>query len=155
MNKKVPIDQIIRPLMCLKGKMEMIADQVFRDNFAITFAQARILMPAHARGSITQSELAQFWRVSEASIYRQINILVKKGYIARVKDRNDLRKQKIILTEKTKKMIPKFIKALDEKAEEIFSDIPDSERKQFISLLTVFIEKIERTDPSFRKFDFI
>lgn len=146
---------IVRPLMFLKDKIELVADSELRDKFKLTFAQTKILVPIYFQGPRTQANLARFWNVSEASIYRQVKILLEKKLIVITPDADDQRKQIIKLTKEAEKIIPRTFKVLDERMEKIFRGISNSERQSLVQLLGLFIGCIDEAEPSVRKFDHV
>ncbi|MFZ4547526.1 MAG: MarR family winged helix-turn-helix transcriptional regulator [Bacteroidales bacterium] len=62
-------------------------------------------------GEITQQELALLLGQDKVSIVRVVDYLSEKGYIKRIKKPDDLRKHRIMLTEKAKLAIPEILES--------------------------------------------
>lgn len=70
----------------------------------ICYTHPRILGEIKRHGSITQTELAGIMNTSTAAMSSTVKVLEKQGLITKATDSNDLRVNKITLTEKGKQV---------------------------------------------------
>jgi MarR family transcriptional regulator for hemolysin len=101
---------------------------------------ALVLISAHD-GEITQQELALLLGQDKVSIVRVVDYLSEKGYIKRIKKPDDLRKHRIMLTEKAKLAIPE----IQQSFKEINNLVLDGLSGLQVSGFTETISKISKT----------
>ncbi len=101
---------------------------------------ALVLISAHD-GEITQQELALLLGQDKVSIVRVVDYLSEKGYIKRIKKPDDLRKHRIMLTEKAKFAIPE----IQQSFKEINNLVLDGLSGLQVSGFTETISKISKT----------
>lgn len=142
--KKLPIEFTVMPIFFMAQKLEMMIDDILKEKFESSHAQTKVMMNLHFEKYLTQKEIAIFWNVSEASISRQVKILLKKWMIVKAEDKDDERKSKISLTPQGKKMISQFKKAVDTKMEELFASISHEDRKNMTEIVIKFIKIINQ-----------
>jgi DNA-binding MarR family transcriptional regulator len=133
---KTPIHSVIRPIMQLRACIDRVSTAVLRKKMGFGVSQFRILYVLANKPEMTQKVIADFWDVTEASVSRQIGILIRQG-LALKKAKNG-----IIITPKGKKALDMAMDETAEAFEKIFRDISDSDRKRAAELLEDFIEKI-------------
>jgi DNA-binding MarR family transcriptional regulator len=78
--------------------------------------------------------VAKFNFVTEASIGRQVRLLVESGYLKQVPCKTDARKCYLTLTKKTETLVPKIMQRLNEELVMVYDDIATTE---FITLDTL------------------
>lgn len=100
----------------------------------------------------TQRELADYLSVSPASVAVSVKRLEKAGYITRRCDENDMRSNRLSVTEKGREVTEKCRQSFDEIDGEIFSDFSDEEMKALCSYLDRLIFNISGRE--FRHEDF-
>src|ERR1700679_3430687 len=135
---KTPIHSVVRPIMQLRACLDRVSTAVLRKKMGFGVSQFRILYVLANKPEMTQKVIADFWDVTEASVSRQIGILVRQGLAVKKA------KSGIIITPKGKKALDM---AMDEVAgafERIFKEISDSDRKHAAELLENFVEKIRK-----------
>ncbi len=95
-----------------------------------------LVIIASQDGNITQQELALLLGQDKVSIVRVVDYLSEKGYIKRIKKPDDLRKHRIMLTEKAKLAIPEIqesFKSINKLVMNGLSDLQVSEFAETIS----------------------
>ena len=95
-----------------------------------------LVIIANQDGNITQQELALLLGQDKVSIVRVVDYLSEKGYIKRIKKPDDMRKHRIMLTEKAKLAIPEIqesFKSINKLVMNGLSDLQVSEFSETIS----------------------
>ncbi len=82
-------------------------------------------------GEITQQELALLLGQDKVSIVRVVDYLSEKGYIKRTKKPDDLRKHRIMITEKAKLAIPEIQKSFKEINNLVLNGLSDLQVSEF------------------------
>jgi MarR family transcriptional regulator for hemolysin len=70
-----------------------------------------LLLINNAEGKITQQELAQLLDIDKVTMLRSIDYLSVNGYVNRVRDNNDKRKYRLVITEKARIALPEIIRS--------------------------------------------
>ena len=99
---------------------------------------ALVMIESH-EGNLTQQELADLLHTDKVSIVRVVNYLSEKGYIARVRNASDKRKQGLLLTEKAKRSLPEIRQAFDEINDMALTGLAETQISEFVAI----IHKIE------------
>ncbi len=101
------------------------------ERYGLTMMQLRILMELHQYGSHTVGSLASNLKAAGANVSPICKKLESKNLLERVRDQNDERVVKIVLTktgkdiaiEIDKVLNERFLQQIDDEAEEAFDDI--------------------------------
>ncbi len=125
----------IRSLHSIGHQIDVIFDRLLQAEFGLTLSRFRILLPLIELGPSTQSTVAKFNLVTEASIGRQVRLLVEAGYLKQVPCKVDARKCYLTLTKKTEQLVPKIMARLREEIAVLYSDVSESEFATLDSLL--------------------
>ena len=137
MSKVIPIKLLstMRTLHIIGHQVDSIFDRLLEAEFALTLSRFRILLPLIELGSSTQSEIARFNLVTEASIARQVRLLVEAGYIKQVPCKVDARKCYLNLTKKTEQLVPRIMARLNEELVSVYGAVPAADVAQLDTLL--------------------
>ena len=127
MNTKPHAFSTIRTLQIIGHQIDVVFDRLLQAEFDLTLSRFRILLPLIELGPATQSEVARFNLVTEASIARQVRLLDEAGYLKLVPCKTDARKCYLILTKKTEQLVPHITKRLGEELMHMYSDISPSD----------------------------
>ena len=101
----------------------------------LTPEEATLLNQLWDRDNQSLSELGN-WAIKEAStVTRQVDSLVKKGYVLRVRDEDDGRKVLARLTTEGKKLQKQFIKTGIPTMDEMLADISDEELRHALTAI--------------------
>ena len=125
----------IRSLHSIGHQIDVIFDRLLQAEFGLTLSRFRILLPLIELGPSTQSTVAKFNLVTEASIGRQVRLLVEAGYLKQVPCKVDARKCYLTLTKKTEQLVPKIMARLREEIAVLYSDVSESEFATLDTLL--------------------
>lgn len=126
----------MRTLHIIRHQLDVIFDRVLQDEFGLTLARFRILTPLIEFGPITQSEVARFNLVTEASIGRQVRLLIETGYVERAPSDCDARKYNLMLTAKTKKLLEHITARVQTELTKVYGEVTAAEFVTLSALLT-------------------
>ena len=115
--------EVIRTLHIIAHQTDEIFDRLLRTEFKLTVSRFRILLPLIEMGPATQAEVARFNLVTEASIGRQVRLLVEEGFIKRVPSKTDARKLTLILSKKTEQLLPRIKDRLRTEIETVYGGL--------------------------------
>lgn len=102
----------------------------------ITLPQLLTLGFLNEKGDSRMTDLARFMKVSTAAMTGVVDRLVRDAYILRVFDPQDRRSIKVKLTHKGAELIRKINQQRRRMAINIFGRISDSERDDYLRILT-------------------
>ena len=125
----------IRSLHIIGHQIDVIFDRLLQTEFGLTLSRFRILLPLIELGPSTQSTVAKFNLVTEASIGRQVRLLAEAGYLKQVPCKVDARKYYLTLTKKTEQLVPKIMARLREEIAVLYSDVSPAEFATLDTLL--------------------
>ena len=119
--------EVIRTLHIIAHQTDEIFDRLLRTKFNLTVSRFRILLPLIEMGPATQAEVARFNLVTEASIGRQVRLLVEEGFIKRIPSKTDARKLTLILSKKTEQLLPQIKAQLALEIETVYGSLSAQE----------------------------
>ncbi len=134
-DTEISINSVIRPVMQLRAGLDRISTLILRDTMGFGVSQFRILYVLAYKPDITQKDIASFWDVTEASVSRQVSILVRRGYVTR--------SPKSVISATGKKALDKAMKYLNDHYEKLFEDFSTKDRKIAIDILEKLLEKVK------------
>ena len=107
------------------------------EKFGIHRGQHHILMVlSDKKGFATQKEIADYLHISTATVAVSMKKLEKSGYIKKLQDEEDLRYNKISLTEKGIDIVAQSRKTFEKLDSSLFTDFTDEEKEQIDKFLT-------------------
>ena len=133
-TRKSPL-ATIRSLHIIGHQIDVIFDRLLTAEFGLTLSRFRILLPLIELGPSTQSTVAKFNLITEASIGRQVRLLVDAGYVEQVPCTIDARKCYLTLTKKTEALLPRIMARLSEELNALYGDVTDTEFATLDTLL--------------------
>lgn len=111
----------------------------------ISFSQFLILLGLRCNESASQTEIAQFLYLTEATVSRHITALEKGKYLTRKEDPDNRRKHILGLTAKGQKAFAEAHKVIEDELKDIFGPIPKKDRAliegAFESVLAKLLQK--------------
>lgn len=110
------------------------------------YGQLPILEVVKKLGSCTQKEISKELGVTPPSVTTSVKRLVKKGYLEKKSDEQDLRNTRISITESGLQKTIACRKKFDELDQETFSKLSNEECELFKSIINKLINSIERED---------
>ncbi len=125
--------------------------RLFKRDFHNSFAdsglfpgQEHMIITIERQEGITASALAEFFRLSLATVSVSVKRMEKAGFIKRVPDEKDARIAHLYLTDKAKACTSKLKQRCDRQEETITAGMSDEERKQFYALLQRAVENMKK-----------
>ena len=125
----------VRALHIIGHQTDVIFDRLLQTEFGLTLSRFRILLPLIELGPATQSQVARFNLVTEASIGRQVRLLVEAGYLKQVPCKVDARKCYLTLTKKTELLLPQITERLREELMSVYGEMTTAEFTTLNTLL--------------------
>lgn len=126
----------------LYRKSQMFWAQTLKD-YDIASSEYPILIMLNKRDGITQDEIASKLGVDKSAVTRVVKSLLEKGFIERKKDLEDLRCNRIYLTEKGHKSWEPIQKGREEWDAIMSKNLKKEETKEVIRILSQMVENIE------------
>lgn len=104
----------------------------------ISFSQFLILLGLHCKESSSQTEIADFLYLTEATVSRHITALEKGKYLTRKEDPQNRRRHVLTLTAKGEKAFVAAHKVIEDELKDIFGPIPKKDR----ALISTAFERV-------------
>ena len=117
------MDNLGLQLHSLSTALERQSDIFLLDRLDIGFAQFKILLALKQKEGVEQKEISKLLGQTEASISRQVGLLVDGGLIIVKTDKKDRRKHNVFLTLKGERVINKALVALNNFYQPVFAEI--------------------------------
>ena len=111
------------------------SDQVLQERLGIGMSQLRLLMILQKRPNLQQRKLADFLGQTEASISRQIKLLVEKNLLIIRVNPKSRREHITVPTAKGVKMTEAAMEVLIQHHSPILEDLTEKQREQLIEML--------------------
>ncbi|MBU8905373.1 MarR family transcriptional regulator [Desertibacillus haloalkaliphilus] len=113
--------------------------------FDLYSAQWSVIYALKMKGTLTQKELCEYLAVEAPPLTRNIQRLVKKGYVRQVSG-EDKRQKKIELTEEALAEFPKWEQAIMSVNQELIANVPQQAEAQLEELLTGWLLAISEQE---------
>lgn len=121
---------------------DKMADQVLRKESDITLAQFHVLMMIYMHGTASQQLIAEMLQNTQASVSRQVSLLLQKKCLTRTQNLRNKREYHLTNTALGTTLVKKSVKSLDQKFKEIFSVVPEKDREKIVLSLNKIIHKV-------------
>jgi DNA-binding MarR family transcriptional regulator len=96
----------------------------------ITFSQFLVLLPLQCNSGASQSDVAEFLHLTEATVSRHIATLDKEGLLERHEEEGNRRKHILSLTQKGAAAFKRAHAAIEAELKDIFSVVPVKDRER-------------------------
>jgi DNA-binding MarR family transcriptional regulator len=120
---------------------DKVADQVIRKEADLTLAQFHVLMMIFMHGTTSQQLVAQMLQNTQASVSRQVSLLLRKKCLTRTQNPKNKREYHLANTSLGTTLVKKAVKALDQKFKEVFSVVPEKDKEKMVQNLNKIIHK--------------
>ena len=140
------ISEILIGLKTTTIKMDRVSDRLLYKKLGLTFSQFKIIIALKTKANATQSTIANFWNITEASVSRQLNLLIKKKIVTKTKSKTDQREYRLRLTTNGKSAVIKAVSLIDKTFEKILKPISENEKNNFIKTLLKFQNIIDNSN---------
>ena len=110
-------------------------DQVLQEQLGIGISQFKILRVLDAQPHIQQRKLAEHLGQTEASISRQIKLMLDKGLLNTSTNPENRREHITVPTPKGTKLAQAAQQVLDKYSAPVFAELNDKQKKQMVDML--------------------
>lgn len=119
------------------------SDQVLLERYGIGFSQYKVLLALESAQGIPQKSIAQSLSQTEASISRQIGLLIDKDLVI-IGPAKDNRQHLIFLTSRGEEVLSKATNALNTYHSPMFGHLSEKQQTQLSELLQIVRSSINR-----------
>jgi DNA-binding MarR family transcriptional regulator len=133
------IDYILQHITSL---LTRVSDQILLEQLGIGYSQYKILRVLELDVPVKQKFIADLLGQTEASISRQINLLIDKNYITKNTDPRNKRIRLIVITPRGVKITDASNKVLERFHEDVFVDLSSKQKSDLLDLLETIHKKI-------------
>lgn len=109
-------------------------DQILLERYGIGYSQFKVLLMVEETPGISQKQIALNLKQTQASVSRQIGILIDKDLIE-IGPAKDNRQHLIYLTPRGEEMVQKTTTALESYDSYVLRKMTDKQKAEFISIL--------------------
>jgi len=110
----------------------------------VTFSQFSILNYVSKTGVLEMSQLHELLSVEKSTTTRQVEPLIKKGYLEKIRSIHDSRIVELHLTSKGKNIHGEVWKCISDFMLNMDNSIPDDKKGDVLSAIEIFINSIEK-----------
>lgn len=132
MDREPTISQRLFHLSFVLGRQ---SDQVLLERFGIGFSQFKIMMVLMRHHGIQQSKIAETLGQTEASVSRQIKLLMDKGLLVSTVDPNNRRRHITALSASGARLADEAVRALDVFHAPVIEILSEKQQQQLIEIL--------------------
>lgn len=126
----------------LGSAMDRQTDILLQDKFQIGFSQFKILLALREQNGVQQQKIAHFLGQTEASVSRQIKLLVTKGLVASRKNPDNKRQALTSLTPRGSHVIAQAISALEAYYLPMFSQLSPAQLQAFGKVVDILHSRV-------------
>lgn len=112
--------------------------------YGITPGQFNLLNQLDRAGELSQRVLAERTRKEQATITRYLDLLERKGFVVRTRDKNDRRAHAVSLTDEARALLKTVEPVTLDRAERLIEGIPQEDLDAFVSVLARLKENAEK-----------
>ncbi|MFH0763155.1 MAG: MarR family transcriptional regulator [Candidatus Omnitrophota bacterium] len=129
----------------LRGVLRRDTDELTQGK--ITMPQLLACQYLCREGLSNMTALANFMGVTTAAVTGVVDRLVRAGYVGRCFDPQDRRVVNIELSAKGKEMVKKFKEQKKRMAIEVFKNLTEADRKNYLRIITQIKDVLSREQP--------
>lgn len=131
-----PTNNIGYLLQHLSGVLAKQNDQALQERLGIGFSQFKILRVLQSNPHTQQRQIAEWLGQTEASISRQIRLMIDKGLLQTTISPKNRREHLTTLTNKGSRMTEESIQALNNCHGNMFMSLGDKKQEQLLAALS-------------------
>lgn len=121
---------------------DKMADQVLQKEAHITLAQFHVLMMVYLHDTASQQRVAEMLQNTQASISRQVSLLLDKKYLTRTQNLQNKREYHLTNTPLGISFVKKGVKTLDKLLKNTFSSISEKDKERIVTHLNTIIHSV-------------
>lgn len=126
----------------LGSAMDRQTDILLHNKFQIGFSQFKILLALRERNSVQQQNIAEFLGQTEASVSRQIRLLVNLGLVSSRKNPDNKRQTITALTPRGSHVVAQAISALEVYYAPMFSQLSPAQLEAFSKVIDILHARV-------------
>ena len=130
-------------LLPLFGRVFGSYEKMQVDTCGLTVPQSYTLLTLYQHKLLTMNELSSHMRVAPTTMTRVVDILVRDGYLNRLRSEEDRRIVEVGLTEKGQQTAEDLLKMHRSSSTAIFDRIPTDNREQMVTCLWLLLGIME------------
>ena len=108
----------------------------------VSIAEAHALLEISRADGISQNELAQSLNLAKSTVSRLVSKIVKREWIHREKNQQDMRAYHLYLTPKGEEVAAQLAAARQAKMAGILTQIPEAQRQSVLDSIDMLVEAI-------------
>lgn len=121
------------------------SEHVLREQKMLTLAQFHVLVTLSAIGNVSQQLVAEILHNTQASVSRQVSILLRKKLITRVQNTKNKREYKLSCTALGTAEVKRTMTVLDNHFEKIFAILTHDEKKGIVGALKRLVQEVKKS----------
>lgn len=126
----------------LVAVLERQSNQILLEQLGIGFSQFKILMVLKRNHGVRQKDIASKLVQTEASVSRQIKLLLDKGLLKIIVRPQNRRQYIAVLTTKGEKIIDQSLELLNEYYSPILQELTPSQQSELIKILGIMHARV-------------
>lgn len=126
----------------LGSAMDRQTDILLQDKFKIGFSQFKIMLALKQQDAVQQQQIAHFLGQTEASISRQIKLLVSMGFVNSKKNPENKRQLVTSLTAKGSHVTAQAVAALEAHYQPMFSQLSPAQLEAFSKVVGILHNRV-------------
>lgn len=130
-----PTNNIGYLLQHLADVLAKQSDQALQERLGIGFSQFKILRVLQNNPHIQQRQIAEWLGQTEASISRQIKLMLEKGLLATTKNPHNRREHLTTPTAKGVRLTEESLNVLNITHQDMFTDLGEKHQQQLLDIL--------------------
>lgn len=131
-----------RLVSILYRKSQMYYSRALKD-CNITAGEYPLLLALSCQEGITQDKLSLDLSLDKSAVARSLKSLLEKNYVARNRDSDDLRCNRIYLTEEGHRQLPRLLQAVEDWNSILMKDLSKEEQTMLYHLLCHMVENVK------------
>lgn len=134
---------IFKTIYRLSSNLSRKYDQLLLERYGIGFSQYRILQLIHDSPSNSQRTISKYLGTTEASVSRQVQIMIGMGLIERVVNQANKRENLVRISRKGARFVDDMDNALYQRMSKLLAEIKLSKLKQLNSTLDAISAELD------------
>ena len=136
------IEESTAHLVSLAARLFSRALQERLGRYGVSVAQWSMLLLLWEEEGLTQKELSRRQQVEEPTAARTLQRMERDGLIRRVRDRDDSRRRRVVLTERGRELCAELVPAALEVDALATHGLSDDEKRRLVSLLGYVVARL-------------
>ncbi len=119
-----------------------LEQRLSKDEDGITFSQFLVLIPLHCDQNSSQSDVADFLHLTEATVSRHIATLEKEGLLKKKEVPDNRRKHLLTLTARGEDAFKRAHGTVEKELREIFSVVDEKDRARMTQVMGTVLSRL-------------